>query len=50
MDVSVEENIMPVRQSAGMVFQNPDNQTIASVVEEEVGFGPENIGVPKEEI
>lgn len=50
MDVSVEENIMPVRQSAGMVFQNPDNQIIASVVEEDVGFGPENIGVPTDEI
>lgn len=50
MDVSKEENIMPVRRSAGMVFQNPDNQIIASVVEEDVGFGPENIGVPTEEI
>ncbi len=49
-DVSVEENIFPVRQSAGMVFQNPDNQIIASVVEEDVGFGPENIGVPTGEI
>ena len=50
MDVSREENILPVRQSAGMVFQNPDNQIIASVVEEDVGFGPENTGVPTEEI
>lgn len=50
MDVSVEENVIPVRQSAGMVFQNPDNQIIASVVEEDVGFGPENLGVPTEEI
>ncbi len=41
---------LPVRQSAGMVFQNPDNQIIASVVEEDVGFGPENIGVPTDEI
>ena len=49
-DVSVEENIFPVRQTAGMVFQNPDNQIIASVVEEDVGFGPENIGVPTEDI
>lgn len=49
-DVSVEENVFPVRQSAGMVFQNPDNQIIASVVEEDVGFGPENIGVPTDEI
>ena len=50
MDVSEEENILPVRQTAGMVFQNPDNQIIASVVEEDVGFGPENIGVPTDEI
>jgi energy-coupling factor transport system ATP-binding protein len=50
MDVSVEENVLPVRRTAGMVFQNPDNQIIASVVEEDVGFGPENIGVPTEEI
>ncbi len=50
MDVSREENILPVRQSAGMVFQNPDNQIIDSVVEEDVGFGPENTGVPTEEI
>ena len=49
-DVSVEENIFPIRQTAGMVFQNPDNQIIASVVEEDVGFGPENIGVPTEDI
>ena len=49
-DVSDEENILEVRQSAGMVFQNPDNQIIASVVEEDVAFGPENIGVPTEEI
>jgi energy-coupling factor transport system ATP-binding protein len=50
MDVSEEKNILPVRQTAGMVFQNPDNQIIASVVEEDVGFGPENIGVPTDEI
>ena len=50
MDVSKEENAIPVRRSAGMVFQNPDNQIIASVVEEDVGFGPENIGVPTEKI
>ena len=49
-DVTKEENILPVRKSAGMVFQNPDNQIIASVVEEDVGFGPENIGVPTDEI
>ena len=50
MDVSKEENIIPVRKSAGMVFQNPDNQIIANIVEEDVAFGPENIGVPTEEI
>lgn len=50
MDVSEEDNVISVRQSAGMVFQNPDNQIIASVVEEDVGFGPENIGVPTDEI
>lgn len=49
-DVSKEENTLAVRQTAGMVFQNPDNQIIASVVEEDVGFGPENIGVPTEDI
>lgn len=50
MDTSQEENIMDIRQTAGMVFQNPDNQIICTLVEEEVGFGPENIGVPTEEI
>lgn len=50
MDVLDEDNIIPIRKTAGMVFQNPDNQIIASVVEEDVGFGPENIGVPTEEI
>lgn len=49
-DVTQEENILPMRKTAGMVFQNPDNQIIASVVEEDVGFGPENIGVPTDEI
>ncbi len=49
-DTSKPENELPIRQSAGMVFQNPDNQIIASVVEEDVGFGPENIGVPTDEI
>lgn len=50
IDVSDEENIWAVRQTAGMVFQNPDNQIIASVVEEDVAFGPENLGVPTEDI
>lgn len=49
-DTSVEENLWPVRQTAGMVFQNPDNQIIGTVVEEDVGFGPENLGVPTDEI
>ncbi len=50
IDTSEEESVMDVRQRAGMVFQNPDNQIIASIVEEDVGFGPENIGVPTDEI
>ena len=50
MDTSEEENIIPIRKSAGMVFQNPDNQIVASVVEEDVGFGPENLGVPTADI
>lgn len=50
MDTSQEKNLWDVRQSAGMVFQNPDNQIIGQVVEEDVGFGPENMGVPTEEI
>lgn len=50
MDVLDEDNTIPIRKTAGMVFQNPDNQIIASVVEEDVGFGPENIGVPTAEI
>lgn len=44
------DRTLEIRQTAGMVFQNPDNQIIASVVEEDVGFGPENLGVPTEEI
>jgi energy-coupling factor transport system ATP-binding protein len=50
MDTADDDNTMAVRQTAGMVFQNPDNQIICTLVEEEVGFGPENIGVPTEEI
>lgn len=49
-DASKEENIWDIRQSVGMVFQNPDNQIIATIVEEDVAFGPENIGMPSEEI
>ncbi|MFV0466752.1 MAG: energy-coupling factor transporter ATPase [Lachnospiraceae bacterium] len=50
MDTKEHANIHAIRKAAGMVFQNPDNQIIASVVEEDVGFGPENLGVPTEEI
>ena len=50
MDTRNEDKIWDIRKSTGMVFQNPDNQIIASVVEEDVGFGPENIGVPTKEI
>ena len=50
MDTSDEASIWEIRRKAGMVFQNPDNQIIGNVVEEDVGFGPENIGIPTEEI
>lgn len=50
MRTSDETHLWDVRKTAGMVFQNPDNQIIGNVVEEDVGFGPENIGVPTEEI
>lgn len=50
MDTKEDDNILDIRQTAGMVFQNPDNQIICTLVEEEVGFGPENIGVPTDEI
>lgn len=50
MDTSTEEELWKIRQRAGMVFQNPDNQIIGTVVEEDVGFGPENMGVPTEDI
>ncbi|MCI8630025.1 MAG: energy-coupling factor transporter ATPase [Firmicutes bacterium] len=49
-DTKNEELIWDIRQSAGMVFQNPDNQLVATVVEEDIAFGPENMGVPSEEI
>ena len=49
-DTKDDKHIWDVRQTAGMVFQNPDNQIIASLVEEDVGFGPENLGVPTEDI
>lgn len=50
MNTKDEEHIWDIRKSAGMVFQNPDNQIVTTIVEEEVAFGPENIGVPREEI
>ena len=50
MDTKDEKKLWEIRQSAGMVFQNPDNQIIGTVVEEDVGFGPENLGIPTEEI
>lgn len=50
MDTTDEDHLWDIRQSAGMVFQNPDNQIICNVVEEDVGFGPENMGIPTEDI
>lgn len=50
MDTSDDTHIWDIRKTAGMVFQNPDNQIIGNIVEEDVGFGPENLGVPTEEI
>lgn len=50
MDTADEDKLWDIRQEAGMVFQNPDNQIIGQVVEEDVGFGPENLGVPTKEI
>ena len=50
MDTRDEDHIWDIRKTAGMVFQNPDNQIIGNVVEEDVGFGPENLGVPTDEI
>ena len=50
MDTAKEPELWKIRQKAGMVFQNPDNQIIGTVVEEDVGFGPENMGIPTDEI
>lgn len=50
LDTSKEENLWEVRKKTGMVFQNPDNQIIGNIVEEDVGFGPENMGIPTNEI
>ena len=49
-DTSDDDEVWNIRQSAGMVFQNPDNQIVAGIVEEDVGFGPENMGIPTDEI
>ena len=50
MDTADEEKLMDIRRTVGMVFQNPDNQIVANVVEEDVAFGPENMGIPSQEI
>ncbi len=50
MDTREESNLWPIRRTVGMVFQNPDNQIVATVVEEDVAFGPENLGIPSPEI
>lgn len=50
LDTKEEKNTLNIREKTGMVFQNPDNQIIAGIVEEDVGFGPENIGIPTKEI
>ena len=50
MDTKDEKQIYSIRSSVGMVFQNPDNQMVASVVEDDIAFGPENLGLPREEI
>ena len=50
LDTLDENNLWQIRQDTGMVFQNPDNQIVAAIVEEDVAFGPENIGIPTEEL
>ncbi len=50
LDASEDDNVWEIRKNVGMVFQNPDNQIVGTVVEEDVAFGPENIGIPREEI
>ena len=50
MDAGESKNIFDIRKNVGIVFQNPDNQTVASIVEDDIAFGPENIGIPREEI
>ncbi len=50
MDAGEEKNLFGIRKNVGIVFQNPDNQTVASIVEDDIAFGPENVGIPREEI
>ena len=50
LDTREEEKLWDIRQTAGMVFQNPDNQIVATIVEEDVAFGPENLGIEPKEI
>ena len=50
LDTREEDNLWDIRQTAGMVFQNPDNQIVATIVEEDVAFGPENLGIEPKEI
>ena len=50
MDIAEGKNAVEIRKHVGVVFQNPDNQMVASIVEDDIAFGPENIGVPREEI
>lgn len=50
LDTKEEENLLPIRQRVGMVFQNPDNQIVATIVEDDVAFGPENLGIEPKEI
>ena len=50
MDTKDEDKLLAIRKTVGMVFQNPDNQTVASIVEDDIAFGPENVGLPREEI
>ena len=50
MDIAEGKNVYEIRKKVGLVFQNPDNQTVASIVEDDIAFGPENVGIPREEI
>ena len=50
MDTAQEANMLDIRKTSGMVFQNPDKQLVATIVEEDIAFGPENLGLPREEI